>query len=72
MSAALPVDGVESKQAPDTPISRLLGGTLARHAALLKELGYDEVDDFRNIPPSEVSNLLVSLEKRHVPEGHIC
>ena len=45
------------KAPPDTPISRLLGGTIAKHSALLKELGYDEVTsgcavDFASEPRS--------------------
>ena len=40
----------------------MLGATLARHAALLKELGYDERDDFKNISPTELSELLASLK----------
>ena len=60
-----------SQVAPDTPISKLLGGSLARHAALLKELGYDEVHEFCNIPAAELSSLLQTLKERGVPPGHL-
>ena len=59
------------KAPPDTPISRLLGGTIARHSALLKELGYDEVEYFHHIPAAELKHLLQSLKERDVPEGHL-
>ena len=62
MSAAPPAEGQEEVEPPATPVSKMLGATLARHAALLKELGYDERDDFKNISPTELSELLASLK----------
>ena len=63
----------EAPPEPDTPISRLLGGTIARHAALLKELGYDfhGVSDFHHTPAAELTTLLQTLKERSVPDGHL-
>ena len=72
MSAPTPEGVALSPKAPGpSPVSKLFGAILARHSALFKELGYDEVDDFRNIPEPELSTLLSTLETRNVPPGHI-
>ena len=57
MSGATPTLTGGEPEAPLTPLSALLGPVLSVHGALLKQLGYDEVDDFTNITENELSIL---------------
>ena len=55
---------------PSSPLSALLG-KIGQHAALLKELGYDEVADFDKVGDEELAVLKSTLLERGVPAGHI-
>lgn len=59
-----------SDAAPSSPLSALLGN-LGQHAAVLKELGYDEVADFDKVGNEELAVLKSTLIERGVPAGHV-
>ena len=60
-----------SEPSPPTPVSALLGVGLQQHAAALKDLGYDNVSEFRNISEDELTELISELETKHnITLGH--
>jgi hypothetical protein len=44
-----------------SPVSGFLGQGLAEHSAVLKEVGYDDVEDYGNIDDEEMGELAKML-----------
>ena len=59
----------DEPQPPLSPHSAMLG-SLRQHSATLKNLGYDDVDDFEHVGDVELQALKASLTEQGVPIGH--
>ena len=54
-----------------SPLSGFLGCALAPYSAMLKAIGYDDVNDFANVSDNELNELVLLLQEEHdLPVGH--
>ena len=60
-----------AEEAAPTPVSKALGGSAAQYSEVLKELGFDDPEDWSKFTNDEWQQLENELKKRDVPMGHI-